>query len=106
MAEYKLSVKAKELKEDSPVESEINGKKYAVFLHKGRIHVLDGSCTHEGGPLYDGSIDGDELICPWHSGAFNIDTGKASENTPWATSDIVSYKARVDEPSGDVFIEM
>ncbi len=106
MTEYKLSINAKDLKEDSPIESEINGKKYAVFMHQGKIHVLGGTCTHEGGPLYDGSIDGREIICPWHSAAFNINTGKVSENTPWATEDIVSYKARLDEPSGDVFIEM
>lgn len=106
MTQYKLSVNAKELKEDSPVEAEINGRKFAVFLHGGKIHVLGGICTHEGGPLCEGSIDNGELICPWHSGAFNIETGKASEKTPWIAEDIIAYDAQMNKESGEVTIEM
>ncbi len=106
MASYKLSINAKDLKEDSPVEADINGKKYAVFLHKGMIHVMGGTCSHEGGPLYDGSIDGNELICPWHSAAYNIDTGKVSDNTPWAPESVAAYRANINSATGEVSIEM
>ncbi len=105
MTRHELGIDAKSLKEDSPVEAEIDGKKLAVFLHAGKIYVLTGTCSHEGGPLYDGSIDDGKLICPWHSGAFEIGTGKADENTPWAT-DIVAYSASIDKASGKVAIEM
>ncbi len=105
MTEYKLNLNSKSLKEDEPVKAEINGKVFSVFLHAGKIHVLDGTCTHEGGPLYDGSIDNNELICPWHSGAYAVDTGKASENTPWVT-DITAYETKIDKDTGEISIEM
>lgn len=38
---------------------------------------FDDTCTHEDASLADGEIDGDEVICPFHMGSFNIRTGDA-----------------------------
>ena len=98
----KLGLKKSDLRENEPLKANVSGKEYVVVLHNGKVNALDELCTHEHGPLSDGSVDKDELICPWHSGAFNIETGKASENTPWAT-DTVHYAVEED-PSGELFI--
>jgi nitrite reductase/ring-hydroxylating ferredoxin subunit len=42
----------------------------------GELHALDDTCTHEEASLSDGTIDGDEIECPLHGGAFNIRTGE------------------------------
>ena len=102
--EQKISVKKQDIKEGEVAEAEAQGKKFAVVMQSGNIYVLSGTCTHEGGPLGQGSLDNNELICPWHSGAYNITNGKADENTPWVT-DIDSYKVRIDG-NGDIFIDM
>ncbi len=104
MAEYKLGIDANSLKDSEPVPAEAGGKNFAVVKFEGEIYVLDGTCTHQGGPLGEGHVDNGELICPWHAGAYDIKTGKADENTHWVT-DINTYKTRVDNADGQIYIE-
>lgn len=105
MAYYKMDVKLQDLKEGEPVPGNANGKKFAIVVINGNVNVLDGVCSHEGGPLGEGYMDNGELICPWHSGAFNPSSGKANENTPWVT-DIGHYNVSVDQSSGEISIEL
>lgn len=104
MTEHKLAFKSDEISEDQVVDGKVGDVNLAVIKHNGEISILDGKCTHEGGPLYDGHIDNNELICPWHSGAFDVSTGKANENTPWVT-DVRMYKSRIDD-EGSILVEM
>jgi nitrite reductase/ring-hydroxylating ferredoxin subunit len=50
-------------------------------------------------------MDGDEIICPWHAGAYNIMTGKANENTNWV-HDTPVYKVTEDPASGELSVEI
>ena len=102
MGTQKLGLKKGDLRENEPVKADVAGKSFVLVLHNGIVNALDELCTHEQGPLADGSMDGNELICPWHSGAFDIETGKASENTPWAT-DTKHYPITADS-TGELFI--
>src|SRR5271154_5471440 len=104
MAEYKLGMKIGDLEDSKPIPASAGGKDFAVVKVGGIVRVLDGKCSHQGGPLGEGSIDNGELICPWHAGAFNITTGKANENTHWVT-DINIYRTRVDSTTGDIYVE-
>jgi ferredoxin-NADP reductase len=65
---------------------------------------MDSVCSHEGGPLEDGSLEGNNLICPWHQGIFDIRNAKASPDTSWVT-DLKSYSVVVDERSGEIAVE-
>ncbi len=103
MERYKLDIKKEDVKVDAPTKAMVGEKSIVVLEHNGAIYAMDSECTHEGGPLEDGYVDGDELICSWHSGAFCIMNGKANENTPWA-SDTKSYK--IVEEGSDLFVEM
>lgn len=47
----------------------------AVFCFEGAYFVVDDKCTHGLGSLSDGKISGDQVICPFHKGAFNFRTG-------------------------------
>jgi nitrite reductase/ring-hydroxylating ferredoxin subunit/uncharacterized membrane protein len=47
-----------------------------VVLQGGRIRVLENRCSHRGGPLSEGTIDGDCVTCPWHASRFHLDTGE------------------------------
>ncbi|MGE8624956.1 non-heme iron oxygenase ferredoxin subunit [Acinetobacter schindleri] len=49
----------------------------AVFhLEDGGFYVTDDTCTHGDASLADGEVDGCEVECPFHAGAFDIKTGE------------------------------
>ncbi|WOE32504.1 MULTISPECIES: non-heme iron oxygenase ferredoxin subunit [unclassified Acinetobacter] len=49
----------------------------AVFhLDDGEFYVTDDTCTHGDVSLADGEVDGCEVECPFHAGAFDIKTGE------------------------------
>ena len=43
----------------------------------GELSALDNWCPHRRGPLGQGWIEGNAVICPWHSWAFNVRNGQA-----------------------------
>ncbi|MCL5239158.1 MAG: Rieske (2Fe-2S) protein [Candidatus Marsarchaeota archaeon] len=104
MALQKLNVKKSELKEDSPVGADAGGKRLALVLHKGSVYAIYAVCTHEGCDLSEGSMDGDEIVCGCHSGAYNIASGKADENTNWV-HDTPVYKV-TEGPDGALSAEI
>jgi nitrite reductase/ring-hydroxylating ferredoxin subunit len=63
------------LKPGSVMQAEVGENTYAVCNIGGEVHVFDGVCPHAGGPLGEGTIEGDNLVCPWHGWAYNCRTG-------------------------------
>lgn len=55
---------------------EVDSLILAVFnAGSGRYHAVSGSCPHEGGPLGDGLLRDDRVMCPWHGFGFDVATG-------------------------------
>jgi len=54
------------------------GEKVALFNVRGTVYAIEDTCTHRGGPLSEGSVDGTAVVCPWHGGRFDLATGKAA----------------------------
>ena len=59
----------------------------------GRFHAFGNVCPHAAGPLGEGLLDGLTVECPWHSGQWDITTGKGL--TGFATADIPVFAVRV-----------
>ena len=76
---------------------QISGFELAVYLHDGKVFALDNTCPHAGGPLWEGTIDGDYCVCPWHNWAFGLETG---ELRGAAGIKITSYPTRILEREG------
>ena len=56
---------------------DIGGAAIAVFRSRqGRLFATQAECSHKAGPLADGLIGGDALICPLHKFKFNLETGE------------------------------
>jgi len=69
--------KTDELKPGEMMYVEV-GRKYepiCLINLDGEYYALNDCCTHEDASLADGTIDGDEIECPMHGGAFEIKTG-------------------------------
>lgn len=104
MTRYGTPFRKSDLQEGKPVRVDVNGKPIVIALVSGKVYAMDSVCSHEGGPLEDGTIEGYCLTCPWHQGIFDIRTAKASPETDWVT-DLNSYVAVVDDESGQILID-
>jgi nitrite reductase (NADH) small subunit len=54
----------------------VDGAQVAVFrLRDGSLRALSAVCPHRGGPIADGTIDQQVVICPLHQHAFDLASG-------------------------------
>ncbi len=65
----------------------------AVFHVEGRYWAIEDVCTHDGGPLAEGVLEGCEVECPRHGARFDIRTG-AALSAP-AFTPVPTYEVRV-----------
>ncbi len=61
-------------------EFEINGRTICVANTDEGCSAMDNVCVHRGGPLGQGVVDGNKIICPWHGWMFDVNTGASSHN--------------------------
>jgi nitrite reductase (NADH) small subunit len=61
-------------------EFEINGKTLCVANTGDGCAAMDNVCLHRGGPLGQGMVDGNKVICPWHGWMFDVNTGASTHN--------------------------
>ena len=65
----------------------------AVFRLDGGYYAIEDVCTHDGGPVAEGTLEGEVIECPRHGAKFNVKTG-AVVAFP-ATSPVPTYPVRV-----------
>lgn len=104
MAQTRTGLKVTDFQEGKLVRIDVDSKSIVLGMINSKLYALDSVCSHEGGPLEDGSLEGYNLICPWHQGIFDIRNAKASPETSWVT-DLNSYPVIIDEKSGEISIE-
>jgi nitrite reductase/ring-hydroxylating ferredoxin subunit len=92
-----------DLKEGDMLKVEANGKQIVLSMVEGKVYAIDEICTHEGGPLDEGELNGYDLKCPWHYAVFDVRNGKVSDATVWATN-LNSYTVKIDETNGDILV--
>jgi len=56
---------------------QVNGTRIALCNVNGRFYAIDDVCTHDGGPLDQGELEGDLVECPRHGAKFDVTNGKA-----------------------------
>lgn len=57
----------------------VDGEQVAVFrLRDGTLRALSAVCPHRGGPIADGTIDRQVVLCPLHQHTFDLETGCSS----------------------------
>jgi len=72
----------------------IGGEDVVVGNVGGKLYAIGNKCTHRGGPLNEGELEGSTVTCPWHGGQFDLTTGKAL--TPPPTRDAASFEVKVE----------
>lgn len=72
-----------------------------VLNVNGNYYAINNKCTHMGGDLSKGTLQGIVLTCPRHSSRFDVTTGKALSGPKFGpiklkTGDARVYPAQVD----------
>jgi nitrite reductase (NADH) small subunit len=74
-------------------EFELEGKTYCIaHTHEG-CAAVDNVCAHHGGPLGQGVVDGNKIVCPWHGWSFDVNTGALVHNP---SVRIPTYPLKID----------
>jgi 3-phenylpropionate/trans-cinnamate dioxygenase ferredoxin subunit len=92
--EFVQIVEASELPRGERILVEVDDLPIAIFNVDGKYYAIEDVCTHDGGPLGDGEMDGFQIICPRHGARFDIRSGKALTlpavlDTPWYPTRVV-----------------
>jgi 3-phenylpropionate/trans-cinnamate dioxygenase ferredoxin component len=74
---------------------EIDDQPVVVFNIAGKLFAIGDVCTHDEGPLSDGHLEGNEIVCPRHGARFDVQTGEAL-SLP-AVIDTPAYPIRVTD---------
>lgn len=82
----------------------VEGKEILILNLNGKYYAMGGKCTHMGGDLSKGTLQGIVLTCPRHSSRFDVTTGKALSGPKFGpirlkTSDEPTYEVQVDGTS-------
>lgn len=89
--------KTNEIKPGEGKLIEVEDHEIALFNCEGSYYAIDNTCTHQGGPLCEGDLEGNKVICPWHGAEFDVKTGNVV--APPAEESVKSYRVEVDGDS-------
>ena len=76
LPEFSFLIKTSEFPPGCAKSFEIEGVEIAVFNRAGKYFALGNRCTHTGGPLALGAVNGEAVACPWHGAQFELTAGK------------------------------
>jgi len=81
---------------------EVNGVRIALCRVDGSIHAIEDLCTHDDGPLGEGSLRGCELECPRHGARFDVRTGAVTRMP--AAAPVRVFPVRLE--GGEVLVQV
>lgn len=88
------------LAEAEPLLGHVDGEPVLLTLVDGEPHAVGATCSHYGGPLAEGLIDGATVRCPWHHACFSLRTGEMLR--PPALNDLPRW--RIEVRDGVVYV--
>jgi nitrite reductase (NADH) small subunit len=71
----------------------LEGRKVAIYRTARGVFASDDRCPHRGGPLSEGDVMGNEIVCPWHLWSFDVETG---ENPAGPDCALVLHQVRIE----------
>jgi len=94
--------KVEELKQKELTEFVVGKTKFAVSYKNNEFGVISGVCNHVGGPLGEGHIDGNYVVCPWHFWKFHHKTGKGEPG--YEEDKVPAYNIKIED--GKLFVDL
>jgi 3-phenylpropionate/trans-cinnamate dioxygenase ferredoxin subunit len=78
--EYVKVAQTTELREGEKKKISLEGKEILLTNIQNSYYAIDNKCSHMGGSLYDGKLDGSHVICPRHGSIYDVTTGKVVQS--------------------------
>jgi 3-phenylpropionate/trans-cinnamate dioxygenase ferredoxin component len=94
MSDFVPVAKVSEIPDPGRQLVEIDDRLVVVFHAAGNFYALDDVCTHDGGPLGEGKLEGLSVACPRHGAKFDLRDGRAL--TMPATKPTVAHQVRIE----------
>jgi 3-phenylpropionate/trans-cinnamate dioxygenase ferredoxin subunit len=83
-----------EIKDGERLFIEIDGQPIVILNISGQYYAIADVCSHDDGPVGEGTLEGYEIVCPRHGAHFDVRTGKVLALPAFV--DIQSYPVRVN----------
>jgi glycine betaine catabolism B len=84
----------KDIQTSQMKEVQFDSQDVCIANVDGKYYAIGNVCTHEGGPLADGRLEGYEVECPWHQSKFDMRTGEVT--SPPASESEPTYEIKID----------
>jgi nitrite reductase/ring-hydroxylating ferredoxin subunit/uncharacterized membrane protein len=65
-----------DLPDNKPTRAVHDGVPILLVRRGGRLFAMAETCSHFSGPLSEGKVEGDSIVCPWHSSRFALEDGR------------------------------
>ena len=80
----------------------VDENEVVILNMDGNYFAIDDTCTHAGGSLSEGKLDGSTIICDWHGAQFDCKNGKLIK-FPAKINDLRTYKIIIE--ADKIFVE-
>ena len=94
MADFVKVATVDEIPSGGMKKVDVNGQQILVANVGGKFYAIGRVCTHTGGPLDQGKLDGNMVTCPWHGSKFDVTSGEVKN--PPATEPEPAYEVKVE----------
>ena len=102
MSSARRAASLDEVPAGQPKVVELDGIRVVLTRVGDAVYACGDVCTHRGGPLGEGKLNGTRLACPWHGWMFDVRTGHCV--FPGRGASVPSYPARVE--AGEILVEL
>ena len=101
MTRYRVASR-EDVPQGEAVVAGVGDQRLALCNVGGTIYAIDDVCTHDGGPLGEGELVGNEIECPRHGARFDVRTGRVTRMP--AVAPVKTYA--VEEQAGDLYVDV
>jgi len=103
MTNWQTIAKTTEIPPERVAMFQVGDHEVAVCNVNGQFYAIDNLCTHDGGALDQGELEGDQVECPRHGARFDVTSGAATQLP--AFEPVATHEVRVEGDAIQVGVE-
>jgi nitrite reductase/ring-hydroxylating ferredoxin subunit len=94
-ADFVKVAETKDIEPSTMKAIDLAGERVCIVNVEGNYYAIGNVCTHVGGPLNEGTLEGYDVECPWHGSKFDVRTGKPTR--PPARQSVPTYEVKIED---------